>query len=64
MDNTTRTEDNVIAKCEDFGGVAAELVEICQRLDAALSRANLRIEDLVSEADERDTEIAELRDNQ
>lgn len=64
MDNTTRTEDYVIDKCEDFGGSAAELVEICKRLDAALSKANMRIEDLMDEADERDTEIAELRANQ
>lgn len=56
MDNTTRTEDNIIAKCEDFGGVAAELVEVCQRLDSLLSKANLRIEELVSEADDRDNQ--------
>jgi hypothetical protein len=38
MNNTTRTEDKLIAACEDFGGKAGELVEIINRLDAMIGR--------------------------
>jgi hypothetical protein len=49
LTNTDEAEDRIIEQCEEFGGVAAELSEITERLDDALTKALERIEYLESE---------------
>ena len=61
MTYTTASEDRIIEACEDFGGKAAELVEIINRFDAWIDRQQRRIGELESEVEVLEQELEEVR---
>jgi len=61
MNNTTRTEDKLIAACEDFGGKSEELVGIINRLDAVIDRHLDTISNLETDIARMEDEIEALK---
>ena len=56
LNATTPSEDRIIEKCEEFGGLAAECAEIAQRLDDKITYLINQIgklEDTINELEEK-----------
>jgi len=50
--NTTASEDRIVDKCREFGGVAEECADVVDSLDSQLSTALSKIETLEQEIQE------------
>ena len=44
--NTSTSQDNAIAKAQEFGSTLEDLLDIIENLDESLSEANARIKEL------------------
>ena len=55
-DHTTKTEDEILTICENFGGAAADCAEIVERLDGEITKRDKQIEDLEAEIEELNNE--------
>jgi len=60
MNNTSAYEDKIAGQCQDFGGLAASMVEIAERLDKDLEKALGTIKERETEAEELREQIKDL----
>ena len=55
-DHTTKTEDEILTICENFGGAAADAAEIVERLDGEITKCDKQIGELEAEIEELNNE--------
>jgi hypothetical protein len=63
MRNTTRAEDFIVGKCNEFGGIATECVEIVQRLDSTLTQMEKENGDLLDTIWDLEQKIKDMEES-
>lgn len=61
LENTTTGQDEILSKCEDFGGLAKGCADICAELDRELEKAKDKLSEYENRIMELEGEIEDLK---